>query len=205
MWFSQGCCTVQLIQMQCLCCYELSLCPQLFLILAWKPEAQLALSKSATTLPTTCLLLISRSQGRDSHIHRITSQPWWNLRIQRKRRKRPKKNPARHGSQPMGSKWQVFIAALKETITSGCPLAPPQSKLRSVERSRGSGVVSIGTFLLTYCFQFRNGGKMPCLLTCWSPCWIERGGAGTSATGTLICIKSHHVSLSFPLLQHWTL
>lgn len=33
----------------------------------------------ATTLPSACLFLSSRSQGEGSHIHRINSQPWWGV------------------------------------------------------------------------------------------------------------------------------
>ncbi|XP_032314639.1 uncharacterized protein KIAA1257 homolog isoform X2 [Camelus ferus] len=55
--------------------------------------------------------------------------------------------------------------------------------------------------LLTPCSPLRSGGKRRCLLTCWRQCCPGRGGAGTGATRTSSCTRSHRSSWSRPLLQ----
>lgn len=72
--------------------------PQLFVI----PLGILAATPSSSH--HHCLLLVSRSRERDSHTHRLISRPWWSLRTPRRRRRKRRRNPARPGSQPVGSK-----------------------------------------------------------------------------------------------------
>ncbi|XP_041620296.1 uncharacterized protein KIAA1257 homolog isoform X7 [Vulpes lagopus] len=74
---------------------------------------------------------------------------------------------------------------------------PELNEVHRVERGLQWGVYRDLHPNLLCCSRRRSGGKMHSLLVCW----IERGGAGTSATRTLTCISSHHFSLSCPVLQ----
>lgn len=65
----------------------------------------------------------------------------------------------------------------------------------------GEGGRPQGPPSLLWCSPCRSGGKMHSSPTCW----IETGGAGTSATRTLTCIRSHHFSLSCPRPQRQSL